>query len=320
MYREYYHFSENPFDLRPDAKFLYLACSHGEVLSTMMAGIKERKGMIVITGEAGIGKTILIHALLKDLNEKIKTAFIFNPTLDFPSMLATVFHELGLPVNENQEDTPSMLHRFGEYLNQRFIAGEIVTVVIDEAQSLRDDVLENLCLFSDPETPVGKALRIFLIGHPGLATMLDAARKGAINGKVGLQARIKPFNRQEGKRYIHHRLQIVGRDSSEVFTAGAVHQIWKYAKGIPRVMNLICDRSLQIGYRESRPIIDSQIVSQAIAEEGKHENQEYEETEAPPPAGFKEDTHSLAVRIAILLLSLGIFLFTLKRILPLLTG
>jgi general secretion pathway protein A len=317
MYREYYHFSEDPFDLRPDPKFLYLARSHWEVLSTMMSGIKERKGMIVITGEAGIGKTILIHALLKDLNEKIKTAFIFNPTLDLPSMLETILRELKVPVPPIERDVRLLLVAFRKYLNQRFTQGEIVTVIIDEAQGLQDEVLESLFRLSDPETPAAKSLQILLLGHPELDRRLKSQKLEILHREVAVSDQIKPLTREEGRGYIHYRLKLVGRDSSEIFTDRAVNQIWKYAKGIPRVMNLICDRSLFIGYEQSRPIIDSKIVRQAIADFEEHAE---EEKEATPLPHFGRSARYVAIRIAIFLLSLGIFFLTLKKILPLLMG
>ena len=317
MYKEYYHFSEDPFDLRPEPKFLYLARSHWEVFSVMMSGVKEKKGIIVITGEVGIGKTTLIYALLKDLSEGIKTAFIFNPKLDFKSMLETILQELEVPLNEGKKDIRFLVIQFKEYLKQRSNRGEVVTVIIDEAQSLNVEVLESLCRILEPDTPAAKALQIFLIGHPELGRMLNSKKLEVTNKKVGVYAQIKPLTHEEGRGYIHHRLKIAGRDISEVFTAGAVNQICKYAKGIPRVMNLICDRSLFIGHEQSRPIIDSQIINQAIADLDDHA---YEKAEPHSLANFRKSVHYVAIRVIIFLLSLGVFLFTVKKILPLIMG
>ncbi len=317
MYKEYYHFSEDPFDLRPDPKFLYMARSHWEVFSAMMSGVKEKKGIIVITGEVGIGKTILIYALLKDLSEGIKTAFIFNPNLDFKSMLETILHELGVPLKEREKDIRLLLSRFRKYLNQRSKQGEIVTVIVDEAQSLDAEVLESLCRIPDPDTSAAKSLQIFLVGHPELGRMLNSRKLEATSRKVGVYAQIKPLTPEEGRGYIHHRLKVAGRDISEVFTAGAINQIWKHAKGIPRIMNLICDRSLFIGHEQSKPIIDSQIINQAIADLDDHKS---EKAEAYPLASFRKSVHYVAIRVIIFLLSLGIFLFTIKKILPLIMG
>lgn len=317
MYKEYYRFTEDPFDLRPEPRFLYMARSHLQVFSAMMSGVKEKKGIIVVTGEVGIGKTILIYALLKDFREEIKTAFIFNPQLDFKNMLLTILHELGVPLKESEKDIRFLLIAFRKYLNQSYSRGEIVTVVIDEAQNSNVEVLESLCRLSDPDTPAAKSLQILLVGHPELGLMLNSEKLEAINRKVGVYAQIKPLTREEGSGYIKHRLQIAGRELSEVFTAGAVIKIWKYAKGIPRVMNLICDRALFIGHKKSRPIIDSKIVRQAIAD---LDHPEEAKTEADSLADFRKTARFVAIRIALFLLSLGIFLLTIKKILPLITG
>src|SRR3989304_722947 len=150
MYKEFYGFSEKPFALNPDPRFLYLALSHYQALSSMMSGIKEKKGLTVITGEAGVGKTILIYALLKDLSEKIKTAFIFNPKLDFEGLLKYILRDLEVPFGEKEENLSSLLNLFKKYLAERVKQGETVTIIIDEAQALDDAVLEQLTGLSSP--------------------------------------------------------------------------------------------------------------------------------------------------------------------------
>jgi general secretion pathway protein A len=317
MYREYYRFSEDPFDLQPNPKFLYMARSHWEVFSAMMSGVKEKKGIIVITGEVGIGKTILIYALLKDLSEGIKTAFIFNPNLDFKSMLETILHELGVPLKEREKDIRFLLSRFRTYLNQRSKQGEIVTVIIDEAQGLNIEVLESLCRLSDPDTPAAKSLQILFVGHPELGRMMNSEKLEAINRKVGVYAQIKPLTPEEGRGYIHHRLKIAGRDIYEVFTPGAVKKICKYAKGIPRVINLICDRALSIGCEQSRPTVDSKIVRQAFAGLDRREYENAEARSLPIP---RRTAYYVAIRVIIFLLSLGMFILAVTKILPLVTG
>ena len=313
MYREYYNFSEDPFDLTPDSKFLYMTGSHLEVFSAMVSGVKEKKNLIVITGEDGIGKTTLIYAFLKDLREEIKIAFISTPILDFQNMLETILQELGVPLKESQKDIRFLLIQFRKYLNQSFNRGEVVTVIIDEAQRLNVEALESLCRLTDPDTPAAKSLQILLVGQPDLCWMLNSERLEAINRKVGVFKRIKPLTREEGKEYIHHRLQSVGRDISEVFTPGAAKRIQKYARGIPRVMNAISDRALSIGHQKSSPIIDSKIVKQAMAELKDHENAK---VEGPPSAHSRKCVCSMAARVIIFMLSLGLFFLFLERFHP----
>ena len=264
MYTEFYGFSEEPFTLNPDPKFLYLAHSHYEAFSSMMAGIKERKGIVLITGEGGVGKTTLIYALLKDLSEKIRTAFIFQMGLDFRDLLKSILRNLEVPINEKEENIPSFLLQFREYLNERLSRDETVTIVIDEAQSLDDEVLKDLVRLFSPDTPAAKVLQILLVGTPELEAKLNSEKLRPLKEKVAVHRQIRPLTREEGRGYIKHRLKIVGRHRSEVFTSEAVKRVWEFAEGIPRVMNLLCDRALLIGYRESRPTIDSKITEEAI--------------------------------------------------------
>src|SRR5512136_2150522 len=162
MYKKFYSFSEDPFALNPDPKFLYLALGHWKALSSMMSGIKERKRLIVITGEVGVGKTILIYALLKDLTEKIKTAFIFNPKLDFKNLLKTILQDLEIPCEGREENVPALMLRFTNYLQQRLAQGEIVTVIIDESQGLEEEVLEEVLKLATLDIPAAKVLQVLL--------------------------------------------------------------------------------------------------------------------------------------------------------------
>ena len=264
MYGGFYGFSEGPFALNPDPRFLYLAHSHWQALSSMMSGVKEKKGTIVITGEAGVGKTILIYALLKDQSEKIKSAFVFNPRLNFNNMLENVLRDLEVPVGEKGENTIALIARFRKYLNERLDQDEIVTIVIDEAQSLDEEVLESLFRFAGPDLPAAKLLQILLVGHPELDVKLSSEKLRVFRNRIGVHCQITPLTREEGRGYISHRLKLVGRDISEVFTYDAVNRIWESAGGIPRIINLLCDRALTIGCSKARLIIDAKIVREAI--------------------------------------------------------
>jgi general secretion pathway protein A len=264
MYKEYYRFSEEPFGLNPDPKFLYLAMSHYKALTSMMSGIKERKGLLLITGEVGVGKTILIHALLKDLSKNIKTAFIFNPRFDFKSLLKNVLLDLELPIDKKEESVPFLLEQFKQYLQTRASRDEMVVIIIDEAQGLEDEVLEEVERLSSLGARGGKVLQVLLVGQPELEAKLNSENFRFFKEKIAVHSQISPLTREEGRGYIKHRLKLVGRDASEVFTSEAMKRVWKFAKGIPRVMNLICDRALLIGYSNAGPIVDSKIIDQAM--------------------------------------------------------
>ena len=210
MYTEFYGFLEAPFTLNPNPRFLYLAHSHYEALSSMMSGIKERKGIVLITGEAGVGKTTLIYALLKELSEKIKTAFIFQTGLDFRDLLKNIFRDLDVPISEKEENIPSLLVQFLKYLNERLSRDETVTIVIDEAQSLDEEVLKDLVRLSSPDTPAAKVLQILLVGDPELEVKLNSETLRPFKEKIAVHRQIRPLTREEGRGYIRHRLKIVG--------------------------------------------------------------------------------------------------------------
>jgi len=266
MYEKFYRFSAQPFSLSPDPKFLYLARSHFEAFSTMMSGIKERKGIIVITGEVGIGKTILIYALLKDLDEKIKTAFIFNPRLSFKDLLKAILVDLEAPVAEKEENLFVLLVQFRKYLQERLTRDETVAIVIDEAQGLDDEALRGLTSLPSQDSPSAKLLQILLVGQPELEVRLNSEKLRPVKEKIAVHRQIRPLPREEGRGYIEHRVRAAGRNISEVFASEAVNRIWEFAEGIPRVMNLLCDRALSIGFKNSSPMIDFKIVKAAIKE------------------------------------------------------
>ena len=264
MYKEYYGFSEEPFGLYPDPKFLYLAMSHYQALNSMMSGIRERKGLILVTGEVGVGKTILIHAILKDLSKNIKTAFIFNPRFDFKSLLKNIFLELELPIDKKGESLSVLLQQFKEYLQTRASRDEMVVIIIDEAQGLGDEVVEEIDRLFSLGAPEGKVLQVLLVGQPELEAKLNSEKFRFFKEKIAVHSQISPLTREEGRAYIKSRLKLVGGNASEVFTSEAMKRVWKFARGIPRVMNLICDRALLIGCSNASPLVDSKIIDQAM--------------------------------------------------------
>jgi general secretion pathway protein A len=264
MYTDFYAFSEEPFGLTPDPKFLYLAPSHAEALSSMMHGIQEKKGITVVTGEVGVGKTLLVYALLKDLSPKIKTAFIFQTPLGFEHLLKSVLQELKVSWRAEEDNLFSLLAKFRNYLDERLAQGETVAIVIDEAQALSEQVLQSLFKMYDRD-PAGTALlQIVLVGHPELDLKLNTQTLHLFKKRVGLRCRVRPLAREEGIGYIRHRLKLVGRNMSEVLSSQATSQIWQFAEGVPRIMNLLCDRAFHLGKISSSPKVDSKIVREAI--------------------------------------------------------
>jgi general secretion pathway protein A len=264
MYTDFYAFSEEPFALTPDPKFLYLAPSHAEALSSMMHGIQEKKGVTMVTGEVGVGKTLLVYALLKDLSPKIKTAFIFQTPLDFEHLLKGILRELKVSWPAEEDNLFSLLAEFRKYLHERLARDETVAIVIDEAQALSEQVLQSLFKIYDRDPAATALLQILLVGHPELDLKLNSEKLRLFKKKVGLRCRIRPLAREEGIGYISHRLKLVGRNTSEVLSPEAASRVWEFAEGVPRIMNLLCDRAFRLGKTSSSPKIDSKIVREAI--------------------------------------------------------
>lgn len=312
MYQDFYGFAEEPFALQPNPRFFYLARSHLEALSAMMSAIRERKGLIAITGEAGIGKTLLLYGLLKDLSEKIKTAFVFNPQSDFPYLLKSILRDLGVPFGGENEDTDRLMLQFKEYLHERLPGDETVAIVLDEAQNLDGKTLEDLGRLFTLDTPATKLLQLILVGHPDLEGKLNSRRLGALKKRIAVRCRIRPLSREEGRGYLKYRLKQAGRDLPEVFTSEAARKVWEFAGGIPRVMNLLCSRALDFGYHHSSPVIDSQIVQEAM--------QDLVYLQPPEPkhrlAFLGRKISSRPVQILFLILSICVFILSLILILP----
>ena len=264
MYNKFYGFSEDPFNLSPDPRFLFLAIGHFETLSSMISGIKERKGITMISGDVGTGKTTLIYTLLKDLSETIKTAFVFYTKISFPDLLKDILGDLGVSVSK--ENLTTLLVLFRRYLKERTVRDETVAIIIDEAQNLEFEVMENLFRLCSGESSDAKLVQILLVGQPELDAKLDSPKLQAFKDRFVIRNYLRPLNQKESEEYIDHRLKVVGSSSSKVFTPQAIDRISKFSNGIPRVINIVCDRALLTGYATSSQKIDEEIVKETIKE------------------------------------------------------
>ncbi len=260
MYNEFYGFSEKPFELIPNPRFLYLTRSHREALASIVDGIRNRRGFIFMTGGVGTGKTILIHSLLNRLDEKVRTVVIFHTTITFADLLATILQELGVaPPNENRRD---LLHQLIQHLVQMGRRGETLLVVIDEAQNLPARVLEDLQVLCELES---KGIQIVFVGQPELSDKLRSENLKRLKKSIKTRCQINGLSgAEESKEYIDHRLRLAGSSSSRIFSPAALSLICAYAQGVPRVINTLCDNALMMGSRSLNKKIDVDIVREVI--------------------------------------------------------
>jgi general secretion pathway protein A len=265
-YTKFYGFSENPFDVTPDPKFFFPSESHSEALASLLYGISHRKGFVLILGEAGIGKTMLIHHLMNTLDAKIKTVLFPKSHIPFEEMLKDMLLKLKLPLG--LETKGSMMHVLYYHLIQCLERDENVAVIIDEAENIGLNVIEEVRLLANLETSTSKLLQIVLVGQPELREKLRSEVIRQIKQRIVITCQIKPLTEEESMRYIDHRLQIAGSGSSEVFTDESLSLICRYAKGIPLALNTLCSNALSLGCSLSEQRISVSTVKKVRREKG----------------------------------------------------
>lgn len=254
MYKSYYGFNEMPFNITPDPKFLYLSPTHQEALHHLKFGVEQHKGFIVIVGEVGCGKTTLCRRFLNELDPaRFDTALILNPRINENQMLRAILHELG---EETTADNPhDLVLQMNRVLLSRITAGRDIVLIIDEAQNLSFEVLEQIRLLSNLETDEQKLLQIVLIGQPELKTVLRRPELRQLRQRILVHCELTPLDPYELAHYVNHRMATAGWNGRPVFTASAMRKIHGFSKGIPRVVNNLCDKSLLSAYiRESDEI------------------------------------------------------------------
>jgi general secretion pathway protein A len=245
MYLEHYGLAEAPFNITPDPRFLFFSDQHREAFDHLYFGIRERKGFIQITGEVGAGKTTLCRALLAQLGPAYHTALILNPVLTGSQLLRAVLGELGVKA---QRDRGVMLEQLNEFLLERHREGHDVVLLIDEAQDLSDELLEQLRLLSNFETDDRKLLQIVLVGQPELREKLDRRSLRQLRQRITVRYHLGPLDLLDTRRYVEHRLHVAGANGRPTFSRWAMRAIHRYAGGVPRLVNSICDKTLLCGY------------------------------------------------------------------------
>lgn len=270
MYKEFYRLKENPFNVTCDPEFFFSSTRHTEAYSHLVYGIKQRKGIIAITGEIGTGKTTICRTLLNRLDQETKTAFILNPTFSESQLLQLIVKDLG--ITGTFKNKLSLIDAFNEYLLEESSMGHNVAVIIDEAQNLKVSQLEQVRLLSNLETEKDKLLQIILVGQPELIEKLKLNSLRQLNQRIMVRYHILPLDKLEIRDYIYHRLQIAGESADLTyrpnFTEKALQLIYSYSQGTPRLINIVCDRALLAGLVAETRTIDDQIIIRCIQEVG----------------------------------------------------
>ncbi|MFB2732149.1 ExeA family protein [Shewanella mangrovisoli] len=264
MYKAFYGLSDNPFSIAPNPHYLFLSDRHREALAHLTYGLGETGGFVLLTGEVGTGKTTVSRCLLGQLPDHTDTAFILNPSLTELELLATLCDELKISYGENPT-----LKQLTDHLSRFLLAnhekGRNTVLIIDEAQHLRAEVLEQLRLLTNLETDTKKLLQVILIGQPELQLLLKRQELRQLAQRITARYHLLPLNEDEIALYVLHRLQVAGR-FEPLFTRKAIKVLHKYSGGIPRLINLLCERALMAGYAQSKVPIDHHMVRQAAAE------------------------------------------------------
>jgi general secretion pathway protein A len=264
VYNDFYGFTEAPFSITPDPRFLFFSDKHREAYNHILFGIRERKGFIQITGEVGAGKTTVCRAILRELGPTYKTALILNPTMTSTQLFRAVLAELGLKAAK--KDRASCLDALNKFLLEEAGRGNDVVLLIDEAQDLETELLEQVRLLSNLETDQRKLLQIVLIGQPELRERLNERGLTQLRQRITVRYHLPPLSRDEMERYIAHRLRTAGSNGRPTFTRWALRAIHRYSGGIPRLVNAVCDKALLYGFVNQTDHLDARSIRQAIRE------------------------------------------------------
>jgi len=290
MYENFYRFSEKPFSLTPDPRFLFLSKHHQGALDHMLYGINQREGFMAVVGDVGTGKTTLCRCLLDRLDHNIQVALVLNPMLSDMDLLRTCVHDLevkptsvfaektvsitpslevdsreGVDMNwVNRASKKELLDALNTFLLEQHRAGGSTVLIIDEAQNLPLDVMEQLRILSNLETEKEKLLQIIFVGQLELNDKLKSPELKQLNQRISIRYEIRPLSQKETVQYINHRLLVAGAGSRVSFKPSAVKEIFKYSQGYPRLINLVCDRALLSGYNDQVDVIDRSQVNHGI--------------------------------------------------------
>src|SRR5712692_4022130 len=288
MYKEFFGLRANPFNVNPDPRYLFLTRHTEEALACLTYGIQSRKGFVLLTGEVGTGKTTLINKLLEWLRaQQVPTAFIFNSRMNVPQFLDYMMADFGIPCDTRSKS--QILLRLYNWLLERYRAGETAVLIVDEAQNLADEVLEEIRMLTNLETFTEKLLQIVLVGQTELETKLKQSNLRQLRQRLTLRAKTHPLTTEETKSYIQQRLRIAGSNGHQIFDQDALEAIHRYATGIPRVVNLICEHCLVSAFVDQQKVVTSNIVDAVARDFDLGDNRvSASMTTAPPQSASTE--------------------------------
>ena len=258
MYQTFYGLIRAPFEMTPDPAFLYLGETHREGLATLVYGVRSRKGFVMLTGEVGTGKTTLLHALLAQLDASTDSAYIFNPCLEPLDFFRMLFDDLG--IEETCTSKAEYLLALNHYLIDRLQSDRTVLLIIDEAQNLSREMLEEVRLLSNLETPNSKLIQILLVGQPELGEMLDRDDLRQLRQRIVLRHELKPFDAEELEAYVEERLRLAGYTGKGIFKRSALRELFAVTGGVPRLVNVVCDGALLTGYGRDQATLDAEVI------------------------------------------------------------
>ena len=270
MYKFFFGFRENPFKLVPNPAYLFLSKSHEEALAHLTYAVSQGEGFMEITGEVGTGKTTLCRAFLENLDRDTTAAYIFNPNLNSVQLLKSINDEFGIP--SNAKNVKDLIDTLNAFLIEQKTKGKKTILLIDEAQNLTNEVLEQLRLLSNLETTTDKLLHIILVGQPELQEKLNSYELRQLEQRISLSCRLIPLNLKEVQNYIQHRIHVASEQTDIRFDAAAYRSIYEYSRGVPRLINIVCDRALLTAFGLDQHKITKGIVGAAIKELTNREN------------------------------------------------
>jgi len=293
MYTDFFHLREEPFQVTPDPRYLFLSNVHKKALGQLVDGIRRRKGFIEMVGGVGTGKTLLCRELVQTLSPEMDIAYLFYPILNAEALYYAILHKWGISVPENMPSS-RLVERIQEVLEERFAAGRNALIILDEAQNLSIDLLENLRLLSNLETTSEKLLQIVFAGQPEFHVLLKSGKIPQLDQRIRLRIFLEPLDRAMLPLYVYHRLNVAGADGTLSFSPEALERISRYSRGIPRMINAVCERALEDASREGVFNIDASFIRRAedgLEGQGRWRKKNFSPAKFP---GFSRIIFSLA--------------------------